>query len=80
MCSSLGDFLSFSFLTPTAAHLFRRIRFCCGLQSDGPHSQQMPSMHEGVIRDLPALPAPSRHRRLVIPQPHFTAYYTRVRC
>ena len=45
-----------------------------GFQSDGSHSQQMTSMHEGVIRDRPALPAPSEHRSLVIHQPCFTAY------
>ncbi|KAG8669192.1 hypothetical protein FPOAC2_08510 [Fusarium poae] len=52
---------------------------CWGFQTDGSHSQQVTSMHEGVIRDRPALPAPSEHHSLVIHQPCFTAYCIRAR-
>lgn len=78
ICCSLGDFFLFF------AHTHRRPSIPAYLDETShavvmvsramDHSQQMTSMHEGVIRDRPALPAPSEHRSLVIHQPCFTAY------
>jgi hypothetical protein len=78
ICCSLGDFFVVCPHPPPAIYSGisgRNISCrCYGFQSDGSHSQQMTSMHEGVIRDRPAWPAPSEHRSLVIHQPCFTAY------
>ncbi|EWY96835.1 hypothetical protein IWW34DRAFT_749927 [Fusarium oxysporum f. sp. albedinis] len=87
MCYSLGVSLFFSHThrRPFVPESLEQTSYAvpsssCGVfQNDGAHSQQTTSMHEGVIRDLPALPAMLRHRSLVIPQPCFTAHCIRAR-